>query len=321
MPSTQSNGLEIAYEESGPRDGRPLVLVMGLGASLVFWDDGFCEMLAKRGHRVIRFDNRDVGRSTKLDALGVPNVMEAMSALASGKTIAGPYLLSDMARDTIGLMDALGIERAHVVGASMGGMIVQTMAIEHPASPALDDFDHVVDRKPEPAPGQTRGDGVVGATAGHRARRIRRSGGRGLAGDRQPGFSLRRTTSTDARGRALRSRLPPPGRSPAARWRRRLRRSDGVVGQGFYANARDPRRRRPARPDRGREGHGGRRSGREPPVDRGHGTRHAAWGLAANRRRGQRAHRQALDCAAQECGPAERMGSRSSACDANRRPP
>ena len=132
MPSAQSNGLEIAYEEIGPRDGRPLILVMGLGVSLVFWEDGFCELLAERGHRVIRFDNRDVGRSSKLDALGVPNVLEAMSALASGKTIAGPYLLSDMARDTIGLMDILGIERAHVVGASMGGMIAQTMAIEHP---------------------------------------------------------------------------------------------------------------------------------------------------------------------------------------------
>jgi pimeloyl-ACP methyl ester carboxylesterase len=132
MPSAQSNGLEIAYEEIGPRDGRPLVLVMGLGVSLVFWEDEFCAMLAERGHRVIRFDNRDVGRSTKLDALGVPNVLEAMTALAAGKTIAGPYLLSDMARDTTGLIDALGIERAHVVGASMGGMIAQTMAIEHP---------------------------------------------------------------------------------------------------------------------------------------------------------------------------------------------
>jgi pimeloyl-ACP methyl ester carboxylesterase len=132
MPSVKSNGLEIAYEETGPRDGRPLVLIMGLGASLVFWEDGLCAMLAERGHRVIRFDNRDVGRSTKLDALGVPNVMEAMSALASGTAISGPYLVSDMARDTIGLMDALGIERAHVVGASMGGMIAQTMAIEHP---------------------------------------------------------------------------------------------------------------------------------------------------------------------------------------------
>jgi pimeloyl-ACP methyl ester carboxylesterase len=132
MPSVQSNGLEIAYEEIGPKDGRPLVLIMGLGVSLVFWEDEFCAMLAERGHRVVRFDNRDVGRSTKLDALGVPNVMEAMAALGTGKSIAGPYLLSDMARDTIGLMDAVGIERAHVVGASMGGMIAQTMAIEHP---------------------------------------------------------------------------------------------------------------------------------------------------------------------------------------------
>jgi pimeloyl-ACP methyl ester carboxylesterase len=132
MPSAQSNGLEIAYEEIGARDGRPLVLVMGLGVSLVFWEDGFCAMLAERGHRVIRFDNRDVGHSTKLDALGVPNVAEAMTALETGTPISGPYLLTDMARDTIGLMDALGIERAHVVGASMGGMIAQTMAIDHP---------------------------------------------------------------------------------------------------------------------------------------------------------------------------------------------
>lgn len=132
MPNVQSNGLEIAYEEIGPRNGRPLVLVMGLGVSLVFWEEDFCAMLAERGHRVIRFDNRDAGRSTKLDALGVPDVMDAMGALATGKSIGGPYLLSDMARDTVGLMDALGIERAHVVGASMGGMIAQTTAIEHP---------------------------------------------------------------------------------------------------------------------------------------------------------------------------------------------
>jgi pimeloyl-ACP methyl ester carboxylesterase len=132
MPSVRSNGLEIAYEDIGSGEGRPLFLIMGLGVSLVFWEDEFCAMLAERGHRVVRFDNRDVGRSTKLDALGVPNVMEAMTALATGRQIAGPYLLTDMARDTIGLMDALGIERAHVVGASMGGMIAQTMAIEHP---------------------------------------------------------------------------------------------------------------------------------------------------------------------------------------------
>lgn len=132
MPSVRCNGVEIAYEEIGARDGRPIVLIMGLGVSLVFWDDEFCALLAERGHRVVRLDNRDVGRSTKLDALGVPNVLQAMTALMMRQPISAPYLLSDMARDTIGLIDALGIERAHVVGASMGGMIAQTMAIEHP---------------------------------------------------------------------------------------------------------------------------------------------------------------------------------------------
>ncbi len=132
MPSARCNGVEIAYEEIGAKDGRPIVLIMGLGVSLVFWDDDFCALLAERGYRVIRFDNRDVGRSTKLDALGVPNVLQAMMALMMRRPIAAPYLLSDMARDTVGLMDALGIERAHVVGASMGGMIAQTLAIEHP---------------------------------------------------------------------------------------------------------------------------------------------------------------------------------------------
>ena len=132
MPSARCNGVDVAYEEIGPKDGRPVLLIMGLGVSLVFWEDGFCERLVESGHRVIRFDNRDVGRSTKLDALGMPNVMQAMAALMSGQPITAPYLLTDMARDTIGLLDALGIERAHVVGASMGGMIAQTLAIEYP---------------------------------------------------------------------------------------------------------------------------------------------------------------------------------------------
>ena len=132
MPTARCNGIEIAYEEIGPKDGRPLVLVMGLGASLLFWEDGFCSALAERGHRVIRFDNRDVGLSTKLDQFGVPDVNQAFASLMQRQPIQAPYRLSDMAGDTIGVMDHLGIDRAHVVGASMGGMIVQTMAIEHP---------------------------------------------------------------------------------------------------------------------------------------------------------------------------------------------
>jgi pimeloyl-ACP methyl ester carboxylesterase len=94
---------------------------------MIAWDDAFCGMLAERGFRVVRFDNRDIGRSTKLRAAGVPNPLEMMV----GRRGSAPYLLSDMAADAVGLMDHLGIEAAHLVGASMGGMIVQTAAIEH----------------------------------------------------------------------------------------------------------------------------------------------------------------------------------------------
>jgi len=132
MPISSSNGIQIAWDERGPKDGPALLLIMGLGVSLVFWDDGFCDLLAAKGFRVIRLDNRDVGQSTKLDEHGVPNVHQAFAALMMRQPISAPYLLSDMARDSIGLLDELGIQRAHVVGASMGGMIAQTMAIEHP---------------------------------------------------------------------------------------------------------------------------------------------------------------------------------------------
>jgi pimeloyl-ACP methyl ester carboxylesterase len=126
------NGIELEYEVLGPRDGRPLLLVMGLASQLVHWDDELCGILAERGHRVIRFDNRDVGRSTHLAAAGLPNVLAAMAQAGRGERVTAPYTLSDMAADAVGLLDALDVPAAHVVGASMGGMIAQTMAIEHP---------------------------------------------------------------------------------------------------------------------------------------------------------------------------------------------
>jgi pimeloyl-ACP methyl ester carboxylesterase len=133
MPNAACNGLTIEYEEFGPRRGTPLLLVMGLGAQMILWDEEFCGGLVTRGHRVIRFDNRDVGLSTKLVEAGTPNVFAAMTAgLIRGK-IDAPYILSDMAADAVGLLDALAIASAHVVGASLGGMIAQTIAIEHPA--------------------------------------------------------------------------------------------------------------------------------------------------------------------------------------------
>jgi pimeloyl-ACP methyl ester carboxylesterase len=122
-----TGGIEITYQSLGDPSGPPLLLVMGLGMQLIHWDLELCEQLADQGYRVIRFDNRDAGLSTKIDA-PVPPIMRAMA----GFPIDVPYLLTDMAGDTFGLMDQLEVERAHVAGVSMGGMIGQTMAIERP---------------------------------------------------------------------------------------------------------------------------------------------------------------------------------------------
>ncbi|MGB0385914.1 MAG: alpha/beta fold hydrolase [Ardenticatenaceae bacterium] len=124
----QANGVELVYDTFGDPSAPPMLLVMGLGAQMIVWDEEFCKELAAEGYWVIRFDNRDIGLSTKFTKAGVPNTM----ALMQGQAVKVPYLLSDMANDAVGLLDALGIEQAHVVGASMGGMIVQMMAIDHP---------------------------------------------------------------------------------------------------------------------------------------------------------------------------------------------
>jgi pimeloyl-ACP methyl ester carboxylesterase len=124
-----ANGQQIAYETFGERDGRPLIMVMGLGASMIMWHPDLCAMLAGRGFFVIRFDNRDVGRSTHLHDAGPPDLA---GALFRGDVSSASYSLDDMAQDGFGLLDALGIPAAHVVGASLGGMIAQVMAARHP---------------------------------------------------------------------------------------------------------------------------------------------------------------------------------------------
>jgi pimeloyl-ACP methyl ester carboxylesterase len=121
--------LEIAYETFGEPDDTPVLLVMGLATQMVGWPDDFCRGLAERGLFVVRFDNRDIGLSTHLDDAGAPDIMTVLG----GDHSSVPYGLADLADDTVGLLDALGLGSAHVVGASMGGMIAQLVALRHPA--------------------------------------------------------------------------------------------------------------------------------------------------------------------------------------------
>jgi pimeloyl-ACP methyl ester carboxylesterase len=126
----QANGIELEYEVIG--SGEPVVLIMGIHAQMIHWPDEFCRMLADEGFQVIRFDNRDSGLSTRLDDVGRPPVASLVARRLLGRRVVVPYTLSDLALDVVGLMEALKIDSAHVVGASMGGMIAQILAIEHP---------------------------------------------------------------------------------------------------------------------------------------------------------------------------------------------
>ncbi len=132
MPRADNNGIELEYDTFGDPSDPALLLVMGITAQMTSWDDAFCRLLADRGRFVIRFDNRDCGLSTKLDGVLV-DVGAVMGAAMTGQPIPPvPYTLSDMGGDAMAVLDELGIDKAHIVGASMGGMIVQTMAIDHP---------------------------------------------------------------------------------------------------------------------------------------------------------------------------------------------
>jgi pimeloyl-ACP methyl ester carboxylesterase len=129
--TAKANGIEIVYDVFGDPDKPPLLLIIGLGQQMIAWDEEFCAKIAARGYRVIRFDNRDSGLSTKLDEAGVPKMAVVFEAMIEGKPLESPYSLLDMADDAVGLLDALGIESAHVVGESMGGMVGQRMIIHH----------------------------------------------------------------------------------------------------------------------------------------------------------------------------------------------
>jgi pimeloyl-ACP methyl ester carboxylesterase len=128
-----ANGVALEVEDEGPVGAPPVLLVMGLGMQLTAWPQALVDGLVAAGHRVIRFDNRDVGLSTRLDHLPAPNLLWESMKFRVGLPVRAPYTLEDLAADAFGMLDALGVTRAHVVGASMGGMIAQRMALAAPA--------------------------------------------------------------------------------------------------------------------------------------------------------------------------------------------
>jgi pimeloyl-ACP methyl ester carboxylesterase len=128
MPNVTTNGIQIEYDTFGDSSSPALLLIIGAGGQMIYWEYEFCESLAKKGLFVIRFDNRDSGLSTKFDEAGIPDMMAAME----GKPVAAAYSLDDMAADAVGLLNALGIQKAHICGSSMGGEIAQIISYRYP---------------------------------------------------------------------------------------------------------------------------------------------------------------------------------------------
>ncbi|MEO1062112.1 MAG: alpha/beta fold hydrolase [Actinomycetota bacterium] len=159
MPELVAQDLTLHYDTHGDAADPTVLLVMGLGAQMTLWDLGFVEELVGRGYHVVRFDNRDVGLSSKTDA-PMPDIMAMLMAAFAGQEPSGAaYTLSDMAADAVAVLDHLGVDRAHIVGASMGGMIVQTMAIEHPDRVAS--LTSIMSTTGSPDVGQAEGDTLM----------------------------------------------------------------------------------------------------------------------------------------------------------------
>jgi pimeloyl-ACP methyl ester carboxylesterase len=132
VPQVRANGIDIEYESFGRAGDPAILLIMGFAAQMTMWQRAFCDGLAAKGFRVIRFDNRDIGLSTHLKSLAVPVPAELFAKRMAGQPVEVPYALDDMAADAAALLKALGIDKAHIVGASMGGMIAQLVALNHP---------------------------------------------------------------------------------------------------------------------------------------------------------------------------------------------
>ena len=133
MPNVFANDIQIEYETFGEPSSQALLLIAGIGGQMIGWDEELCKKWAQKGLYVIRFDNRDVGLSTKMEEAGVPDLAAVVNAINNGEKVNVPYTIGDMADDAVGLLDALKIDKAHICGISMGGIITQTISFKHPS--------------------------------------------------------------------------------------------------------------------------------------------------------------------------------------------
>ena len=289
---TRVHGIELAWDSFGDPDASPLLLVMGLGAQMVAWDDDFCALLAEAGgHRVIRFDNRDIGHSSYLTELGVPDIQLLMQQAMAGRMLHAPYTLRDLAGDCVGLLDALGIARAHIVGASMGGAIGQEMCIHH--AHRMLSFTSIMSTTGDPtlppptpeamavlfSPSPTTFEAYLPhyAKVWRVARAFGLSAGRGA-----------RHRARAARGPA---RAQPAWRGAPARGHPGLGQPQARAARRAGAHAGDPRRGRPAGAGGLRGGRGRRDRGGEAAAHSAHGACAAGGHVAADRRCHRGAHR------------------------------
>ena len=289
MTAVAANGITIEYESLGDPSAPPILLIMGLGMQLVAWPDAFCQGLVDRGFRVIRFDNRDCGLSSKIRVRRQPNLVAALAAAWLRLPVRAPYTLDAMAADAVGLLDALDIPRAHVVGLSMGGMIAQVVAATYPervlsltsimsssgsrkvSQPRPDAKRALLSKPRDPDDPESVVDHLVGVF--------------GVIGS--PGFPTDRAALREQR-RAQRAPRPPSGGHDAAAGRdHRVRRPPQAAAEDHRADARHPRRGGSAGAGRGGPGHRAPHRGREADGDRGHGPRSRA-GPRADPGRGDR---------------------------------